>query len=276
MKTKYILKNNIDGNHNNQKQKKIWNEDNIIELISNHYNVKARKERLFANKNEKSTKPSTDAKIVMTSGTLWKNLRKTDSSEFNTAYKNRDSSEKQNSKTSPYRSIKDKKCISQYTLKPKLKIVKGKDPNKIYWKKIENPFKKKLVGEFDVSSKHSNLSPHSRLKSGEISKDKKTKKKPNHKRLISSITNAKSQAILGRSQTGITEGNKSLKLLWDTLQQTYRQPLVVKNLFPKSTLFKNRESNSKNKKESSKGRNKIFSIILYNFLYIIYKILLFL
>lgn len=190
----------------------------------------------------------------MSSGTLCKNQRKTDSSEFNTAIKNRDSSEKHNSKTSPYQSLKDKKCSSQYSLKPKLKIVKGKDPNKIYWKKIENPFQKKLMRDFDVSSKHSNLSPHSRLKSSEISKDKKSKKnKPSHKRLISSITSAKSQALLGRSQTGITEENKSIKLLWDTLHQTNRQPLVVKNLFPKSTLFKNRDSNSKAKKDSSKG-----------------------
>ena len=172
MRIKFILKNNIEGTHNNTKQKKGCNEDNIIELISNHYNVKARKERLFANKNEKSTKPSTDNKIIMSSGTLCKNLRKTDSSEFNTAIKNRDSSEKHNSKTSPYQSIKDKKFSSQYNLKPKLKIVKGKDPNKIYCKKIDNPFSKKLMREFDVSSKHSNLSPHSRLKSSEISKDK--------------------------------------------------------------------------------------------------------
>lgn len=232
--------------------------------------MKARKERLFPGTNEKSTKPSTDNKIIVNSGTLGKNLRTTDSSELLNAIKNRDSSEKRDSKVSPYQSLKEKKFVSQYLQKPKLKIMKSKDPKQAYCKKIANPFNKQLIGEFDCSSKHSGISPHSRLKSGEISKDKKLKKNPSHKRLVSGLANTKSQALLGRSQTGITDENKSIKLYCDTLQQTHRQPLIVKNLFSHSSQLKCGDSNSK-RKSQKKGVCISLKNLIYKKAIISYK-----
>ena len=204
-----------------KKARKSNDDEKAIEMISNHYNVKAKKERQHHANYEKSTKPSTDNKIIVNSGTLWKNLRTTDSSEIGYATKNRDSSEKKKVKVSPFALLKDKKWTSQINLKPKLKIVKGKDSKQVYFQKIGNPFKKQLVRDFDTSMKNSGLSPSSRLKSSEMSKEKKIKKKPSHKRAGSMLSGVKSNIMLGRSQSNLHDDSRGIKALWETLQQTY-------------------------------------------------------
>lgn len=115
---------------------------------------------------------------------------------------------------SPFEAMKQSKRGSQGSLKPKLKIMKSKEPQKTYYAQISNPFKKQFMGEFDYSSKHSGISPNSRMKAHEVSKEKKAKKKPSHKRVSSQLGgNIKSHPLLGRSQTAINDSNKGLKVL---------------------------------------------------------------
>lgn len=220
------MEKHIDPNVNGyRKTKKTQNEGNAIDLISNHYNGKVRliKQHNSSNGYEKSTKPGSENRIIVNSGTLVKNLRTTDSSELIAVLKNRDSSEKKNIrpshasmalfKASPFKSLRSQKSSSQYSLKPKLKIVKNKDAKNMYSKKIRNPFKKPFERDYDFSSKHSGISPSSRLKTSDIYKEKKSKKKAGHKRTGSQIAGVKSHALLGRSQTALNDGNKSIKIL---------------------------------------------------------------
>lgn len=98
--------------------------DNAIQMISNHYNDKARKDRKQHANYEKSTVPSTDNRIIVSSETLDRNT-----------IRNRDSSEKKATKIAPFGFIAEKKCTSQYSLKPKLKIVKNKESKQSLKKK---------------------------------------------------------------------------------------------------------------------------------------------
>lgn len=254
----------------NPYKKNIMKNENAIELISNHYNGKVRliKQHNSSNGYEKSTKPGSENKIIVNSGTLIKHLRTTDSSDLVAMIKNRDSSEKKNIrpnhasvallKVSPFKSIGLKKSTSQYRLKPKLKIVKNKDPKP--YKKIRNPFKKPY--ENDFSSKHSGISPNSRMKTSDIYKEKKGRKK-GHKRMGSHT--GKSYHLLGRSQTAINDNNKSIKILCDTLQQTHRPPLVIKNLFSQQSLKSQiYGSGSRKRKDGHKDQGFLKNLINKN------------
>ena len=97
-------------------------------------------------------------------------------------------------------------------MKPKLKIMKNKENKPMYMKTISNPFKKPIVREYDYSSKHSGMSPNSRLKTSEIYKEKKPRKKSTHKRTASHSNGIKSQSNLGRSQTSLTDESKCIKV----------------------------------------------------------------
>lgn len=94
---KLNVEKHVDSNKNSyNKMKRPQNDENAIEIISNHYNGKAKlaKKQHSSNVYDKSTKPSSDNKIIVNSGVLIKNLRTTESSDIGNNLKNRDSSEK--------------------------------------------------------------------------------------------------------------------------------------------------------------------------------------
>lgn len=68
-KVEYERSSPQDSN-SHKKPRKVNNENNAIELISNHYNGKNKKDRYHAGLYEKSTKPSSDNKIIVNSGTI--------------------------------------------------------------------------------------------------------------------------------------------------------------------------------------------------------------
>ena len=176
--------------------------------------------------------PSSDNKIIVNSGTLVKNLRTTDSSEI-ASHMRRDSSEKKVIRASPFQAMRVQKSTSQYTLKPKLKIVKNKG-EPVYLQKEANPFKKPFMKNFNYNTKHVGISPGSRVKVGDGYRDKKGRKK-SHKRAGSHASATKSQMNLGKSQTAITEDSKAIRKFPDGAK-TQRSHLVVKNLFSQKSF----------------------------------------
>jgi len=73
------------NNHNLKGTRKPESNEKAIEMISNHYS--GTRTAKYQTRIEKSTKPSTDTKIIVNSGTLVRNLRTTDSSEMGTGSK---------------------------------------------------------------------------------------------------------------------------------------------------------------------------------------------
>jgi hypothetical protein len=130
------------------------------------------------------------------SGTLIRNMRTHDSSEFVTAKKQRDLSDKKVI-ISPFLPFRENKSSSHAYLKPKLKIVKNKESKNLCPKTIRNPFKKPFRRDSDYSLKISGISPNSKLKTSDIYKEKKYRKKSGHKRSGSQMSGTKSHALLG-------------------------------------------------------------------------------
>ena len=112
--------------------------------------------------------------------------------------------------------------------------MKSKEPKKIFIKNIKNPFKKTKRKDFDCSSKLSGISPSSRLKTSEVYKDKKSKRKGSHKRSSSNLSYNKTQGK-GRS---MKDKSKCIKVFLNNYRSKNKKSVggSVKNLLKNEAI----------------------------------------